>query len=83
MLPFFTDYKQMIELVKLLVQKVTTPSGTLNAEDRPSEVVDVILQLMLCILDGLQCSNKSSVISDISLQWAPVFELRNTRCCIE
>ncbi|KAK9274497.1 hypothetical protein L1049_021746 [Liquidambar formosana] len=71
------DYQPMLELVGLLVRKFFLPSGIMKKEDHSSEVVDNVLQLMLCILDGLLCSNDMSAISEISLQWGPVFDLRN------
>lgn len=81
MLPCHTDYQPMIECVRSLVQKFIVPSSIVVGEDN-SEIVDKILQLMLCILDGLKSSNDMSSISSCLLQWAPVFALRNSRYCI-
>lgn len=69
----------MLELVRLLVHKFIIPSNIVVAEDHLSEIVDKVLQLMLCILNGLHTSNDLSTISSLSSLWAPVFELRNPR----
>lgn len=71
------DYVPMIELVSLLVRTYILPVGMLKEVDHSSEVVDKILQLMLHILDGLYSFGNTSAISELSLLWAPVFELRN------
>lgn len=77
----YTDYRPMLELLELLVETFISPSSIPLVEDRSSEeVVDKIMQLMLCILDGIMhTSNDMSTISDLPLQWAPVFKLRNSR----
>ncbi|OVA05421.1 Down-regulated-in-metastasis protein [Macleaya cordata] len=71
-----SDYQPMLDLVMLLIQKVIIPLGSVNAENHYCEVFDRVLQLMLCLLDGLNSSDGSAMTS-ISLQWAPVFELQN------
>ncbi|KAL4289520.1 hypothetical protein GQ457_14G012480 [Hibiscus cannabinus] len=71
-----SDYQRMLEVVESLVLKVVLPFRKGN--DRLSEVVDKVLQLMLHILDGLHGSNNLSTISGCLSQWAPVFELRNS-----
>ncbi|GAV59009.1 LOW QUALITY PROTEIN: DRIM domain-containing protein, partial [Cephalotus follicularis] len=72
------DYQQMLELVELLVRKFIMPSGVVKGENILSEVVDKVPHLMLCILDGLHLSNNMSIVSGCSLQWAPVFQIRNS-----
>lgn len=75
------------------MQKFILPSRITKAEDYSSEVVDNLLQLMLCILDGLHLADNMSVLSSVSVQWAPVFyrskkkrapvfQLRNSRYCL-
>lgn len=64
------------------MQKFILPSRITKAEDYSSEVVDNLLQLMLCILDGLHLSDNMSVLSSVSVQWAPVFQLGNSRYCL-
>ncbi|KAG5521597.1 hypothetical protein RHGRI_033977 [Rhododendron griersonianum] len=59
----------------MLMQKFILPLRMQKAEDQSSEVVDKLLQLMLCILDGLHLADNVSVISIISVQWAPIFNL--------
>lgn len=69
----------MLEIVGLLVRTYIMPSGITMADEHISEVVDKILQLMLCILSGLHSYNDMSTISGCSLQWAPVFDLQKSR----
>lgn len=73
-----TDYKPVVQLVKLLVETYVTPCS-LEAENPSAELTDKILHLLLCVLDGLYHSNDLSTLSHVSIQWAPVFNLRNTR----
>ncbi|TYJ14812.1 hypothetical protein E1A91_A10G142700v1 [Gossypium mustelinum] len=70
------DYRRMLEVVESLVPKVIFPSSQGNGS--LSDVVDKVLQLVLHILDGLHGSNNLSTISGCLLQWAPIFELRNS-----
>ncbi|KAF2288911.1 hypothetical protein GH714_022744 [Hevea brasiliensis] len=72
-----SDYQPMIERVRSFVQKFIVPSSIVVGQDN-SEIVDKILQLMLCILDGLKSFNDMSTISSCLLQWTPVFALRNS-----
>lgn len=58
---------------------IAAPSDTMEVDGHLSKVVDKVLRLMSCILDGLQSSNNISTISVCSLQWAPAFQLRNSR----
>lgn len=69
----------MLEIVGLLVRTYIMPSGSTMADEHISEVVDKILQLMLCIVSGLHSYNDMSNISGCSLQWAPVFDLQKSR----
>lgn len=68
----------MIEIVGLVM-----PKGITMAEESSSDVVDRLLELMLCILRGLHNLSDISTISGCSLQWASVFDLKNTRYCLE
>ncbi|ONI16067.1 hypothetical protein PRUPE_3G077100 [Prunus persica] len=73
-----SDYQQMLEIVGLLVRTFIMPSGITMAKEHSSDVVDKVLQLMLSILSGLHSYNDMSTISSCSLQWAPVFDLKNS-----
>ncbi|XP_065862754.1 uncharacterized protein [Euphorbia lathyris] len=73
-----SDYQPMIRLVRSIVQKFIVHSSIALAEDE-SKVIDKVLELMLCILDGLKSLN-TSTISECALQWAPVFALKNSSC---
>lgn len=61
------------------MQRFVVPSDLVKAEDHQEEVVDKVLELIVCILNGLHSFNDMSTISSCSLQWAPVFKLRNSR----
>ncbi|KAL9251872.1 Small subunit processome component 20-like protein [Drosera capensis] len=74
-----SNYAPMLELVEQLVRKFITPSMIGNGVDQSYDVADSILQLMLCVLDGLHSSNNWATIENVALQWASVFELRNER----
>ncbi|KAF5199197.1 Small subunit processome component 20-like protein [Thalictrum thalictroides] len=71
-----SDYKPMLDLVKSLIDKYIRPCHE-TVEDHFHEVVNKVLQLMLCLLDGLLSCNDLSTITVISLEWSPLFELRN------
>ncbi|KAK3010833.1 hypothetical protein RJ639_012410 [Escallonia herrerae] len=73
-----SGYQQMLQLVGLLVQNFVMPSSMVKAEDQSCKLTEKILQLMLCLLEGLHLANNLSALSEVSLQWAPVFELRNS-----
>ncbi|KAL6970992.1 hypothetical protein U1Q18_030674 [Sarracenia purpurea var. burkii] len=72
------DYQPILQVVGVLLQKIILPLRVPKAENQHSEVVDKVLQLMLCILDGLHLADNVSVLANVSVQWAPVFELRNS-----
>ncbi|KAF9622576.1 hypothetical protein IFM89_032475 [Coptis chinensis] len=69
-----SDYQPMLDLVKSLIHKYIVPGDEATA-DHISEVINEVLQLMLCLLDGL--SSGPSAITSLPSKWAPVFELRN------
>ncbi|KAK0579383.1 hypothetical protein LWI29_025507 [Acer saccharum] len=73
-----SDYRPLLKLVDLLVHTFMIPSGKGKEIDHLAEVVDKVLQLMLCILDGLYRADDMSTISGFSLQWAPAFELKKS-----
>ncbi|KAJ0034275.1 hypothetical protein Pint_25497 [Pistacia integerrima] len=72
------DHQSMLGLVDLLVRTFVIPSGDGKEVDKLSEVIDKVLQLMLCILDGIHRIDDMSTVSDCTSQWAPVFKLRNS-----
>ncbi|XP_048334306.2 uncharacterized protein LOC107422300 isoform X3 [Ziziphus jujuba] len=74
-----SDYQPMLDALDLLLRTLILPTGILIEEDNLLQVLDKVLQLMLCILSGLHNHNDMSTISACSLQWAPVFGLKNSR----
>lgn len=74
-----SDYQLMLQVVGVLMLKFILPARILKTEDQSTEVVDKVPQLMLCILDGLHLADNVPVLSSVSVQWAPVFDLGNSR----
>lgn len=72
-----SDYQGLLQLIQLLVQTYILPYPTVKEIDQASNVVDKVMQSMLCIFDGLYRANNISTLSSVSMQWAPVFDLRN------
>ncbi|KAI3823108.1 hypothetical protein L1987_04536 [Smallanthus sonchifolius] len=72
------EFEQVLELVKLLIETFITPSSMQKAGDQSyEEVVDKILSLMLCILDVVHSGTHVGALAKLSMQWAPIFEMRN------
>ena len=78
-LKIFADYQPMVELVWSLVQKFILPYSNGESKGFVCVAADRTFQLMLCVLDGIHSNNNLTVIRKISLQWAPVFQLRSSR----
>lgn len=68
----------MIDAVANLLQILILPTG-IATEDNLPEIFDKVLELMLCTLEVLHNYDDLSTISNCSLQWAPVFELKSNR----
>ncbi|GJX79607.1 small subunit processome component 20 homolog isoform X1 [Tanacetum coccineum] len=71
------EFKPVLTLVKLLIERFIMPSSMLMEEDRSYAVIDNILRLMLCTLDGLHSRNLVTTHTEFLIQWAPVFEMRD------
>ncbi|KAK6117591.1 hypothetical protein DH2020_048670 [Rehmannia glutinosa] len=72
-----SDYEAMVELVGLLVQTFVIPQLTMKIVDTHPEVIDKVLQLMLCVIGGLSSSKNMPALLRVSSQWEPVFNLRS------
>lgn len=72
-----SDYQPVLQLARSLVLKFITPHSE-EGMNHPTEVIDKVLKLLLCILDGLYSVNDMQAISDVSLDWAPIFSLHNS-----
>lgn len=68
------DYEPLLKLVAKLLE-----TYLVKAEEQESEIIGKVMQLMLCILDGLSSTCNMVAISRVSQEWAPVFKLRNSR----
>nr|XP_043629943.1 small subunit processome component 20 homolog [Erigeron canadensis] len=71
------EFEPVLALIKVLVDTYIVSSSMLKAEDQPARVADKVLQLMLCILDGLHSGNNMEAVTELSTQWAPIFVMRN------
>ncbi|KAK1375649.1 DRIM domain-containing protein [Heracleum sosnowskyi] len=68
-----SDYEPLLKLVAKLLE-----TYLVKAEEQASEIIGKVMQLMLCILDGLNSTCNMVVISRVSQEWAPVFKLKNS-----
>lgn len=76
---YCADYQPVLELVALLVQTCIRDYQMVKAENQSCEILSKVMQLMLCILDGLHSTDNMAALARVSLEWAPIFELRNLR----
>lgn len=74
-----TDHLNVVELAGHLMQKDVIPYQTEDITDQQTEVIDKVLELMLCILDGLSNSSNRPSLIDVRSQWRPIFDLRSKR----
>lgn len=74
-----SDHQLIIKLVESLMQKFVLPPRLLEEEEISSEVINMTLQLMLCVLDGLHLVDNVSGLNVVCLQCKTVFNLRNLR----
>lgn len=72
-----SDYQPVLELVGLLVRACIRDYEMVKAENQSCEILSKVMQLMLCILDGLHSTDNKAALARVSSEWAPVFELRN------
>ncbi|CAN0891198.1 Small subunit processome component 20 homolog [Linum grandiflorum] len=73
------DHQPMLKCVELLVEKLIKPYGVGGEDSELVGTVDKLMQLMLCILDGLKCLN-AEYLSSCSLQWDAAFDLQSRSC---
>ncbi|XP_057544903.1 uncharacterized protein LOC130824041 isoform X1 [Amaranthus tricolor] len=73
-----SDFEPILELVGLLMRQFVLPYISGKAEGLVSEAADKIFQLMLCVTDGIYSNKNLTALPKISLQWAPIFQLRNS-----
>ncbi|XP_073124564.1 uncharacterized protein [Henckelia pumila] len=72
-----SDYSSILRLVNLLLHKVVMPFHTTDTVEQKSDVLDQVLNLMLCVLNGLSKSKNISALSDVASQWEPIFKSRS------
>ncbi|KAH6811413.1 hypothetical protein C2S51_025175 [Perilla frutescens var. frutescens] len=67
------EITDLVNLVGQLVETYVIQCPTTKSVDLHSEVIEKVLQLMLCIIDGFSSSNN---MPDLG-QWEPVFDIRS------
>lgn len=72
-----SDYSSILQLVNLLLHEVVMPYPTMDTVTQQSDIIDQVLNLMLCLLNGLSKSKNMSALSGVALQWEPLFKLRS------
>lgn len=72
-----SDSEPLVKLVGHLVETFVTMKNV----DPGSEVVEKVLQLMLCVIVGLCSSKDTPALLRVSVQWESVFDLRSQRYC--
>ncbi|XP_073295585.1 uncharacterized protein [Primulina huaijiensis] len=72
-----SDYRSILQLVNLLLHKAVMPYHTTDTVELQSDVIDQVLNLMLCVLNALSKSKNMSALSGVALQWEPIFKLRS------
>lgn len=80
---FCTDSEPLVNLVDQLLDTFVVRSLTMKDVDPDSEVIEKVLQLMLCVIGGLSSSENMPALLRVSLQWEPVFDIRSQRYCIQ
>jgi hypothetical protein len=74
----FPDYTLLFEVVGLLIQNFIVAIDSLMVKNTYlCQVVENILQLMFTILGIPWVSNDISKLSDVSMQWGCVFEIKS------
>ncbi|KAL3622254.1 hypothetical protein CASFOL_033665 [Castilleja foliolosa] len=74
-----SDYEPMAGLVDQLVQTFFIPNLTMEVVDTHAEVIDKVLQLMLCVIGGFASSKNMTALLRVSSHWERVFYLRSQR----
>ncbi|KAL1538273.1 small subunit processome component 20 [Salvia divinorum] len=72
-----TDSEPLVKLVDQLVETFVVRSPTMKNIDLHSEVIEKVLQLMLCVIGCLSDSKNMPALLLVSVQWEPVFNIRS------
>lgn len=78
MVVYVADKESIFTLMKMLVKTVVLRLGQNDQEDLTYEV-DQVLQLLLCVLEGLQRSNHASDIDVVFVDCSPILSIKNPR----
>lgn len=79
---FSTDFEPLVKLISQLVETFFVPCLTMKNVDPHSQVVEKVLQLMLCVIGGLSSSKNMPALRQVSLQWESVFDITSERYLI-
>ncbi|XP_051119137.1 uncharacterized protein LOC127243259 [Andrographis paniculata] len=76
------DYEPLVELTGLLLRTSLIPYLTIKIADPQLQVIEKVLKLMLCIIDGLRKSKNVADLRRVSSEWWKVFDLRS-QCLLD
>ncbi|XP_057768678.1 uncharacterized protein LOC130988750 [Salvia miltiorrhiza] len=69
------DSETLIELIGKLVETFFVPCLTMKNVDPHFQVIEKVMQLMLCVIGGLSSSKNMSALLRVCLQWELVFDI--------
>ncbi|KAL1533475.1 small subunit processome component 20 isoform X1 [Salvia divinorum] len=72
-----TDSEPLVKLVDQLVETFVVRSLAMTNTDLHSEVIEKVLQLMLCVIGGLSDSKNMPALLRVSVEWESVFDIRS------
>ena len=74
---FCTASEPLVKLVDQLVETFVVRSLAMNNIDPHSEVIEKVLQLMLCVIGGLSDTKNMPALLRVSVKWESVFDIRS------
>ncbi|XP_047962589.1 small subunit processome component 20 homolog isoform X2 [Salvia hispanica] len=72
-----TASEPLVKLVDQLVETFVVRSLAMNNIDPHSEVIEKVLQLMLCVIGGLSDTKNMPALLRVSVKWESVFDIRS------
>ncbi|XP_042033869.1 small subunit processome component 20 homolog [Salvia splendens] len=72
-----TASEPLVKLVDQLVETFVVRSLAMNNIDPHSEVIEKVLQLILCVIGGLSDTKNMPALLRVSVKWESVFDIRS------
>ncbi|KAG6388570.1 hypothetical protein SASPL_149999 [Salvia splendens] len=72
-----TASEPLVKLVDQLVETFVVHSLAMNYIDPHSEVIEKVLQLILCVIGGLSDTKNMPALLRVSVKWESVFDIRS------